>query len=189
MSLTSQCMRKAYQATLLLLMGATLTTQGDDDDYISQASFAGGAGSTATNADYTHISSWRQPTQTSISSGGDYVNASGFLAAVTDFNVSPIRPTNSVIITAAQFITSPALAFRLSIQTLPDFRYTVQFADTLTQPFWSEFLNTGEGYGVHTETNPAGSNFTFTDDFTPNTSGNEPINHRRFYRVLVTPAP
>lgn len=182
-------MGKALAAFLLVLTGFTLTMQGAEDDYTSQASFVGGAGNVATNAEYAHISSWRQPIQTSISSGGDYVNASGFLPAATDFNIPTINATNGVIITTAQFITSPAPAFRLSIQTLPGFQYTVQFADTLTPSVWSAFLNTNEGYGVHTETNSTPASFTFTDDFTANTSGDGPSSDYRFYRVSVTPTP
>lgn len=181
-------MGKGLAVSLLVLTAFALTTQGDDE-FTSQASFVGGAGNVATNGDYTHTSSWRQQTQTSVSSGGDYANASGFLAAATDFTAPTINPTNGVIITAAQFRTSPAPAFQLSVQTLPGFRYTVQFTDTLTPPDWSAFLNTNEGYGVHTETNSTPAHFTFTDDFTVNTSGAAPTNGHRFYRVSVTPTP
>lgn len=55
-----------------------------EDPATSDASFLGGGGVHATNADYTLISSWRQQVQTSITVGGGYVNYSGFIGAFTE---------------------------------------------------------------------------------------------------------
>ena len=152
-----------------------------DDPITSQASFLGGAGATATNEDYTLVSSWRQQTQTSVSSGEDYINASGFLAAISSDAPSGFR------ILSFEMQTSPTNLFKLTIPTAPGSNYVVQFTDTVppTGNTWQQFQNTNEGIGSHLETNSAPSVFTFADDFTPATSGGASASAARFYRVVI----
>lgn len=93
--------RHSYRAALIVFL-ATLVTRGtgcaEEQSYASAASFLGGAGGTATNAEYSLVSSWRQAVQTSITTGGEYENSSGFLAALSEPLVS--LPVNGWIIYA-----------------------------------------------------------------------------------------
>lgn len=156
----------------------------DGDPFTSQASFIGGAGSTATNLEYTLVSSWRQQTQTSISVGGDYANASGFLGILSDVSGAP----TGFSILSVEMQIGTTNHFRITIPTTPGYSYLVQFTDTLspTSSAWQQFQNTNEGVGSHFETNSSPSLFTFADDFTPATSGSAPASAARYYRIVFT---
>jgi hypothetical protein len=158
----------------------------EDQPYTTEASFVGGAGSSATNADYELVSSWRQPTQTSISSGGPYDHASGFLGTQSDL------PAGFRIISFG-IVTNPTRRFEISIPTRPDHTYLIQFNDSVTgPPVWQSFANTNQTVGTFKETNAVPGNFTFSDDFTPATSGGTSPSALRLYRVIsaeLSPTP
>jgi hypothetical protein len=155
----------------------------DEQPYTTQASFIGGAGSTATNADFELISSWRQPIQTSLSSGGEYDNASGFLGALSDVSVA-------FRILYFGIATNPTPSFQLTIPTKPERTYAIQFADNAGDTFaWQSFANTNQAVGTYFETNSTPSTFTFTDDFTAATSGAPSSSARRFYRAMILEPP
>lgn len=158
-----------------------LQLRADDQPLIEVASFIGGAGSTATNNNYTHISSWRPPIQTSISTGGGYVNYSGYLGAVTDTTFS---------ILSYNLTSTPSPNFQITISTIPGQTYAIQFADGIgSSSTWQRFIDNNQGVGTYLETNGVPSTFTFTDDFTSTTSGGPPISFARFYRVVIQPTP
>jgi len=169
---------------MLVLFSVPLFVLAEDQPYTNDVSFIGGAGATATNAEYELVSSWRQPTQTSVSSGGAYDHASGFLAAVTDV------PTAFRILSFSA-ATNPIPSFQITIPTKPGLSYVIQFHDgaLMTQP-WQNFANTNQSIGAYFETNSTPDRFTFIDDFTPATSGSPTASTTRFYRVMINnPAP
>jgi hypothetical protein len=166
-----------YLASFCLAFIASVLA--DDQTFTTVASFIGGAGSKATNANYTHISSWRQPIQTSISSGGGYVNYSGYLGAVTDTTFN---------ILSYNFTSTPSPSFQVTISTIPGQTYAIQFADNLSSSLtWKPFLNSNQAVGTFLESNSVPATFTFTDDFTSATSGGPSITSARFYRVVIQP--
>jgi hypothetical protein len=158
----------------------------DNRPYTTETSYIGGGGSTSTNNDHTLVSSWRQPTQTCISTGGEYDNASGFLGAL--FEV----PVAFRILTFG-FTTNPSPRFQVTIRTRPSQSYAIQFADSLAGSFaWQPFLNTNQAVGTYLETNSVPSTFTFADDFTARTSGGPSTSSSRFYRAMaigIAPTP
>ena len=165
----------------LLLCGCVQVACSADDVYTQDASVFGAAGQTSTNADYSLVSSWRQFTQTSVSTGGAYENASGFLTALE-------ADSDSFSIVTCGFTTNSPAAFHLTISTKPSFNYTVQFSDT-ADVAWHSFQNTNQFVGAYLETNTIPATFTFWDDFTPATSGGTPSSASRFYRVIAFPSP
>ena len=75
----------------------------------------------------------------------------------------------------------------LTVRTHPGRRYTIFYTDDLssTGTVWKAFATTHNGVGVWVETNSTGSEYSFVDDFTINTSGARPSLNRRFYRIQV----
>lgn len=164
----------------LCLYVTIFAASADDSIYRTEISFIGGEGSTSTNAAYTMVSSWRQPTQTSIASGGPYDHASGLLGALSDIPVA-------FRIVAFGVATNPAPRFQITVPTQLGHRYLIQYADTLSaQPNWAPFLNTNQSVGTYLATNAAPANFTFTDDFTAATSGGPSASSTRIYRVIAS---
>jgi hypothetical protein len=85
-----------------------------------------------------------------------------------------------------RFSGGTAPHFEITIPTQPGGTYVIQFADSSGTTFaWQPFLNTNQAVGTYVETNTVPSNFTFTDDFTPATSGGSPTSQARFYRVMA----
>lgn len=71
----------------LLLIGVVPVALAQD--YTNQASsFA--VGGISTNGDYTNISSWQQPVNPTQSTGGEYVNQSGFMASFIEQGESDV---------------------------------------------------------------------------------------------------
>lgn len=79
---------------------------------------------------------------------------------------------------------------RITVPTRFGRGYLIQYQDKLnSETSWSDFLNTNQAVGSWSETNnQADTSFTFTDDFTTNTSGVTPTNtlQPRFYRVVIS---
>jgi hypothetical protein len=152
-----------------------------DDAYTQDATYLGGAGNTATNAEYNLNSSWGQLTQSSVATGGDYENTSGFLAAITD-------DSPSLRIISFGFTTNSTPNFGVTITTVPGYIYRIQFTDSTSgPPVWHSFANTNQAVGTYVTTNNSPTHFTFIDNFTPATSGSSPVANIRFYRVDANP--
>lgn len=74
--------------------------------------------------------------------------------------------------------------FAVTCPTRPDRLYAIEFTDTLDSPAsWAPFADLSLGRFLETSATPA--SHTFYDDFSPLTSGGQPADGRRFYRVTV----
>jgi hypothetical protein len=71
--------------------------------------------------------------------------------------------------------------------TTPERRFQVFFCDDLLGGQWQPFLNTNNLIGSWRETNSSESVFTFVDDFSGQTSGSQPGNAPRYYRIEIQP--
>ena len=106
----------------------------------------------------------------------------------TEF-ISGTEPTNSGSLFEVQSIIDAAgqTNFEITISTEPEKLYTAEFTDNSLSgdPTWNTFSNATDGIGTWTETSESASTYTFTDDFTTNTTGGEPAEGRRVYRIQV----
>jgi hypothetical protein len=87
-------------------------------------------------------------------------------------------------------IVFEASGVRIRTTTAPERRFNILYSDS-TNGFhdglaWQYFSNTGNTVGTWTETGSAESVYTFIDDFGGNTTGSQPTNAIRVYRIGVS---
>jgi len=109
----------------------------------------------------------------------------------TDYNeyIAGTDPTNPASLFKINTIAATAgnTNYGITVATEPGKQYIIEFQDDpLTDgTAWSGFANTNDGIGTWIETNTQSGHYTFTDDFTTNTTDNTPANSYRFYKLNV----
>jgi len=81
--------------------------------------------------------------------------------------------------------------FEIRINTQPYRRYTIEFSDAnlAMGGGWRTFSNLANGIGTWVDLSFVSNSFTFTDNYSTNTSGYPPTNGLRHYRIRVADAP
>jgi len=109
----------------------------------------------------------------------------------TDYHeyIAGTTPTSSGSLFSVNRLTEAGgpTTYELEIPTQPGKLYTIEYRDGTLGPgaSWSEFTDPSSGIGTWTETNTLPATFTFTDDFSAQTTSGEPTGGYRIYRIRV----
>lgn len=101
------------------------------------------------------------------------------------------NPNNSTSVFAIVDVSQGSVSNDLAITfaTQPAIRYAIEYVDSYptnqSAPVWTGFSNSRDGVGTWFETNTEAGTYTFVDDFSEATSGGNPQNGRRHYRVHI----
>ena len=95
-------------------------------------------------------------------------------------------PLDSGIVAFSPTTGHPGM--EVTVDTVPSHRYTIEYTDDdLAQaPMWQPFAGDSLGIGFWLEFGGFPSVFSFVDDYSPDTTGAEPVTGRRFYRAVRT---